>query len=463
MMSERVCAVICNWNKQDDVVKCVDSVLKSSHSPLDVAVVDNASTDDSVKHLNERFGSKIAVIENDENLGGAGGFNTGLKYAANSPKCYDSVWLLDNDVVADPDCLKELVEELRKSAKNAIVGSLILRMDAPNTLQELGAFIDRTTFRRSPNLRDSSIDEIPTEAVKVDYVPACSLLVDMAKLKKVGLMDENFFLYFDDVEWCTRFARSGYHVLSSPRSKVWHKEGGRNKKNTLPVYYTWRNYLHFMLGYLTELDDIDRFIEKYTTETFTALYITRLLGKENAHQTILWAVVDAVRGKWGRAAGNRFLPLDDLPLGTHFKKDFQKLSIIGADLYFYSFFELFLDAINGDDLIVDYYTQNPEKTFSDSIRQRVTMKPLESLDLDSITGDVLVLCNHILSSPNPLEEELKEHLENHDANVFYLDQFSNFFPGRRAMAEERKRYRTELVHTLDIYAPILADLFFGKN
>lgn len=462
-MSETVCAVICNWNKQDDVVKCVDSVLKSSHLLLDVAVVDNASTDDSVKRLKERFGSKITVIENEENLGGAGGFNTGLHYAATSPRGYDSVWLLDNDVVVDPDCLKELVEELRKSAKNAIVGSLILRMDAPNTLQELGAFIDKTTFRRSPNMRDCAIDEIPAEAVKVDYVPACSLLVDMAKLKKVGLMDENFFIYFDDVEWCTRFANSGYNVLSSPRSKVWHKEGGRNKKNTLPVYYTWRNYLHFMLRYLTALDEVDSFIEKYITETFTALYITRLLGKDNAHQTILWAVMDAVRGKWGKAAANRFLPLDGLPLGRHFKKDFQKLTVIGADLYFYSFFELFLDAIHRDGLIVDYYTQSPEKTFSESIRQRVTVKPLDSLDQEKIDGEILVFCNHILSAPNPLEENLKELLDKLDKHVFYLDQFSNFFPGYRAMTEQRQKYRREMAHALKTYTPIFADLFFEKK
>ncbi len=442
-------------------MKCLDSVYRSSYRDFDVVVVDNASEDGSVEAVKAAF-PQVKVLENPRNLGGAGGFNTGLRYALENQKYY-SIWLLDNDVTVDPQCLEELVAELRKSGQNAVVGSLILRMDSPATLQELGAFIDRVTFNRVAYKRDCFFHEILPVPISVDYVPACSLLVDIEKLKQVGLMDEEYFLYFDDVEWCTRFARAEYNILAVPRAKVWHNEGGRNKTGNLPVYYTWRNYLHFFLHYLSDTIEIRAFIEKYITDTLAALYVTRLLGKMNAHQTILWAIGDAVRGIRGKAAGNRALPLDEELFGRFFYKDFKCLKIIGEVFDFYTQFERFLERIPPS-IPVEYFTVDEQKVLPERIRGRVVLHPMADLILEQSTGkmknsEIIVFCRHILSAPNTYEQEFRMLLERHDTQVFYLDQYSNFYRGYSAMQEEREKYRQELQHALAVYSPMLRDMF----
>lgn len=457
-MKEHICAVICNWNKQDDVVQCVNSVLKSSYPDLDVVVVDNASTDDSVKILKETFSNKIKIIENTKNLGGAGGFNTGLEYAINENK-YQSVWLLDNDVKVDNSCLEELVKELRKSPETAIVGSLILRMDSPSTLQELGAFINKKTFQREANKRDFSIHEIGDKAEKVDYVPACSLLVDMEKLKEIGIMDEEYFLYFDDVEWCTRFKKAGYEVLATPHAKVWHKEGGRGKTSSLPVYYTWRNHLYFFLHYLSHPEEIDHFVKKHITTTFTALYITLVLGKINACQTIVYATADTIGNKRGKAAKDRIFPLDDNVFGQYFHKDFKRLKILGEELDFYTQFENFLEALENPSLEIEYFTRNTGKIFPEKIRHRVTIKPLQEFDANLKDCEVLVFCKHILSEPNKHEKTFRDILKDKEANVFYLDQYSNFYHGYSAMQGLRKTYNLGIKKALEMFSPLLKGMF----
>jgi GT2 family glycosyltransferase len=459
-ISERVCVIICNWNKREFLLKCLDSVYRSSYGDFDVLVVDNASEDGSVEAVRSSF-PRANVLENQQNLGGAGGFNAGLRYAIEAGE-YAAAWLLDNDVTVDPRCLEELVLELGKCGRNAVVGSLILRMDSPGTLQELGAFIDKTTFNRVANKRDFPLHDILPEPIVVNYVPACSLLVDIEKLEQVGLMDEGYFLYFDDVEWCTRFIKAGYRVLATPLARVWHNEGGRNKTVNLPVYYTWRNYLHFFLHYLTDAVEINAFIEKYIIDTLAALYVTRLLGKMNAHQTILWAIGDAVRGIRGKAAENRALSLDEEPFGRFFYKDFKRLKIIGEVFDFYTQFEKFLERIPLD-IPVEYYTPKYQQELPQDIRERVVQRPMEELgsDLDP-SGEVLVFCKHILTAPNPYEQEFPTLLETNDEQVFYLDRYSNFYQGYGTMREEREKYNQELQHALAVYAPMLRDMF-GKG
>ena len=103
-MSKKVGIVICNYNKQMYIVKCIESVLKSSFHDFDIYVVDNASTDDSVKKIREHFGTQVILLENKENLGGSGGFNTGLREALKRE--YEYLMLVDNDIVMDPHAIE---------------------------------------------------------------------------------------------------------------------------------------------------------------------------------------------------------------------------------------------------------------------------------------------------------------------------------------------------------------------
>ena len=100
---KRVGAVICNFNKKEDVLNCIQSVLESKYTDYDLYVVDNASSDGSAEAIREKYGSQVTVLVNAENLGGSGGFNTGLRKALE--KGYEYLYCLDNDVLVDENAM----------------------------------------------------------------------------------------------------------------------------------------------------------------------------------------------------------------------------------------------------------------------------------------------------------------------------------------------------------------------
>jgi GT2 family glycosyltransferase len=106
-MNRKLAIVICNWNKKDYVLKCVESVFASDFHDYDLIVVDNASMDGSAEAIAARFGDSLCLIANPENIGGSGGFNTGIREALK--KDYRYICLLDNDVVIDAAALRKLV------------------------------------------------------------------------------------------------------------------------------------------------------------------------------------------------------------------------------------------------------------------------------------------------------------------------------------------------------------------
>ena len=126
---KRVGAVICNFNKKEDVLNCIQSVLESKYTDYDLYVVDNASSDGSAEAIREKYGSQVTVLVNAENLGGSGGFNTGLRKALE--KGYEYLYCLDNDVLVDENAMGELVEFLDAHPDSGMAGSRVYRSQIP--------------------------------------------------------------------------------------------------------------------------------------------------------------------------------------------------------------------------------------------------------------------------------------------------------------------------------------------
>jgi len=264
----KILIIIVTWNKKEYLNNLLLSIsnIKYPKECLTIVIVDNASTDGTVQFIKTRY-SYVKILQNDENLGGTGGFNRGLDYAFSLPDdSYDYIWLLDNDVVVHPNCLRVLVNILESRPDAAIAGSTMMQMTSPYRINEIGAKVDlhhgRLLLRRHGEevslwkgrslaelLQDDTLDL--SEAIdncpqveEVDYVAAASLLVRGHAAKKAGLWSD-FFIHFDDVEWCLRIKKFGYKILASSNSLIWHVPGDF-KIPTWILYYDTRNLLYLI-------------------------------------------------------------------------------------------------------------------------------------------------------------------------------------------------------------------------
>lgn len=181
----RVAAVICNYNKSAYVTDCIQSVLESTFQDFDIYVVDNASTDDSVERIRTLYGDKVQLFVNKENLGGSGGFNTGIRYAVEAG--YDYVWCLDNDVLVDENAIGELYRFMEAHPEVGMTGSKVYHMEAPDYVQQFGIDIVWDEYCCEAKYYNHLEDGTMPEVVYSDAVAACSVLVRTSLIRKSDL------------------------------------------------------------------------------------------------------------------------------------------------------------------------------------------------------------------------------------------------------------------------------------
>jgi len=236
-----VAILVLNWNKKEFVINLLHTLTSINYSNYDIIVVDNASTDGSVEAI-QKF-SHVNLIVNESNIGGTGGFNTGMKYVLEK-KQHNYIWLLDNDATVTPDSLNELVDTMENDQSIGLAGSRILNVYKPEYVVETGAKfdwqagtvrpIDRNVLKSQSNC---------TGPIEVDYVAICSALVRVTALVDVGLMDERYFLFWDDMDWGISFKQRGYKVVAVPKSEIFHAAFTEYRSVVVDSYYGVRNQL----------------------------------------------------------------------------------------------------------------------------------------------------------------------------------------------------------------------------
>ncbi|MBO5293096.1 MAG: glycosyltransferase family 2 protein [Lachnospiraceae bacterium] len=311
--------VICNYNKSEYVLNCIRSVFASDIDDFDVYVVDNASEDDSVFQIHKEFGKKVTVLVNQENLGGSGGFNRGLRQLMEGR--YRYALCLDNDVIVDPAAIRILREFLEAHPDTGMVGSKVFQMEHPDTIQQFGLDVDWDNFCTEARYFGDQDDEELPEEVYCYAVPACSLMIRMDVLRLIGLMPEENFLYWDDTEWGYRCNMTGYRVAAVGASHVWHAMGAKKEEvTTFPLYYSWRNWIRFFLKFTPE-EYWDVMAKAFVSEVFENIYTGLYRKEENRFRTIMLAYDDALHGVTGKARENRIFPIED----TGWKERFRSL------------------------------------------------------------------------------------------------------------------------------------------
>ena len=302
--SAKVYIVILNWNGWRDTVECLESVFRLRHNHFQVVVCDNDSSDDSLAHVRTwaegdtpvRVDEKhplqrlsfpnvpkpiawaelsrthaeaprstplqdpLILIQTGGNLGFAGGNNVGLRFVLQQGDA-EFVWLLNNDTVVEPNALSALVEQCTTQSQTTgrpfTCGSLVCFYSDPDVVQALGGsqFNQRTGIasqtlgrfqRRSDPVNHKQV------ARTLDYITGCTWLLPIAFLREVGLMEESYFLYYEEIDWTMR-AGHRYGLTYAPDSIVYHKEGSSIGSKTihrapslLAEYYMTRSKVRFM-------------------------------------------------------------------------------------------------------------------------------------------------------------------------------------------------------------------------
>jgi len=236
--------VVLNWNGLADTLACIESLRLLRYANRRIVVVDNGSTDGSVDVLRHTARqSNLEILEADTNLGYAGGNNVGIRYAIDQGA--EFVLVLNNDTTVDPALLDELIAAAERHPAAGCFAPWIFYMDEP----------DRVWFTRSEWAPEISAftapgkgmlaSELSPSPASTDYVCGAALFFRNAVAQQIGLLDERFFLVYEDSDWCFRAREAGFECISVPTARVWHKIGSSfgSEASPLRTYFSARNKL----------------------------------------------------------------------------------------------------------------------------------------------------------------------------------------------------------------------------
>ena len=288
-MNFNISIIIINWNGWEDTLECLESLYQINYSNYNIIVVDNNSNDDSMEKIkeyckgqiviepkfcqynpdnkpiklfeynknelkvemnlqndfNSSFNKIIFLIKNNVNLGFAEGNNVGIKFALNNLNP-DYILLLNNDTVVDPDFLTELIKIAEIDKEIGFVGAKTYFYDKKNTIQIAGGgYIDFKQVIAIENGLNQIDSSKYNKNYPVDYVSGSCMLCKREVLDKIGLLNTNYFMYWEDVDWCFRGKKLGYKSFYAFKSKIWHKTGV-SSNNYFKIYYYTRNRIYFM-------------------------------------------------------------------------------------------------------------------------------------------------------------------------------------------------------------------------
>jgi len=234
-MKPLVSIIIVNWNAKKYLKSCIDSLLAQTYQNYEIIVVDNASTDDSVKFLEKEF-SSVKIIKNKKNVGFAEGNNIGIKNSNG-----DIIALFNPDALADKEWLSILVSKLQSSEKiAAVAGKIFYLGDEHGKNAVFCTWPKIDPYSAAPSNFHNNEQES-----KVDYLTGAAMLVKKEAIQRVGLLDPGFFLYFEETDWCARMIRAGYDLVYVSNAIVWHKVSASINDSGKKIYYMERARIRF--------------------------------------------------------------------------------------------------------------------------------------------------------------------------------------------------------------------------
>ncbi len=291
-----VACVVLNTNRRDDTLECVRSLRASTYARCRVLVLDCQSTDGSVEAIREAF-PDVEVVRLADNQGYAGNNNVGIELALSGGA--DWVFVLNEDVVVDPECMARLVDVGEASDDIGVLGPMVYHHDEPDVIQSAGGRLDRwwQGGHLAQNEPDRGAFREPREA---PWISGCAILVRRRVIEQVGSLDARFFIYWEETEWCLRASRAGWRIVHVPRARVWHKGVQRDYRPKPSVtYYFTRN--HLLTLWLHDAPLRVRLASWARVARTLASWSLRPKWRDKRpHRDAMWrGAVDYLRGRWG--------------------------------------------------------------------------------------------------------------------------------------------------------------------
>lgn len=249
--------IIINFGKPKHTIECLQSIIDNSYKFFRTVVVDISNIDQSVYKLNawveEKKDARFKIIHKDENNGFAFANNIGISHSIQNQDC-DYLWILNNDTVIEKNSLTELVKFSEgKKDKNKIgfIGSKIMDYENQKIIQNIGGTFNKWTgYSVLIGMGEKDEGQFDDKKYKIDYVVGASMFFRSSIIDKIGLMPEDYFLYYEDVDWCLSALKAGFINSTCTESIVYHKQGLSTGSKLLTEDKHLKNKKHLYISYL---------------------------------------------------------------------------------------------------------------------------------------------------------------------------------------------------------------------
>lgn len=256
-----VAVILVNYNGYEDTIRCLQSFREVRYKNYCIYIVDNGSTNNSYSVLKEYCGCnkdiKTKIIKSTANLGFSGGNNIGIKDALSAGADY--ILLLNNDTVVTPDFLDILVGN---ADENTIVAPRMMYWKDKNIVWYAGGQLSKIFGRAWHNNINKELDSvIDTKHKEVTFISGCCMLIHREIFNKIGLLEEKYFLYYEDTEYCWRALNNGIRLYYVGDSVIFHNVSSSTGHNScLMNYYKIRNRMYLIKEYVNGRKKITSFL-----------------------------------------------------------------------------------------------------------------------------------------------------------------------------------------------------------
>ncbi|HEV3270533.1 MAG TPA: glycosyltransferase family 2 protein [Candidatus Rhabdochlamydia sp.] len=308
-MPPKVGIIILHYGSLANTIECLQSVFALDYPLFETIVVDNSLHPTDGTTLKELF-PKVTLLSMPENLGYAEGNNQGIAYAIKHDCAY--ALLLNNDTVIAKDLLTHFVQTAQTHPKAGCLGAKIFFYDEPITLWHAGGFLHSKTLRLyHKGYKEIDLANEYNSTAEIEYACGCAIFVTKEAIETVGFLSKEFFLIWEEVDWCWRIRKAGYRCLFVPQARVWHKIScSFQGRGALWHYFYFRNRLVFLQRHLPRKQRLAFYYFQLPKELFSLFFYafyprvtktTRLL-----HRAALRGVLDYYRGLLGACSHKNF-------------------------------------------------------------------------------------------------------------------------------------------------------------